>query len=131
MNKEKILISACIYGYPFRYDGKDKKDEKLIKKLKKIYELVPVCPEILSGMGIKRTPCTKVNNKVIDNQTKEDKTHLFLKGAHRALKIAEFLGIKKAFLKEKSPSCGVNLKIVRGVFAELLERKDIKIIGID
>ncbi|MEO0255532.1 MAG: DUF523 domain-containing protein [candidate division WOR-3 bacterium] len=143
IEKEKVAISACILGYPFRFDGKDKKNKEILDKLSQKYILVPICPEILSGLSVPRKPCSIKEESVLENESGEDKTHYFVKGAKRALKILENLGIKKVFLKEKSPSCGVNyvhfyvdknitkLKKGAGVFTRILIEKGFYVEGID
>ncbi len=143
MSKEKVIISACVYGFPFRYDGKDKKREEVLKSLSEKYVLIPVCPEILSGLSIKRPPCSKKDNKILENATGIEKTHFFIKGANKILKVVRELKIKKAFLKEKSPSCGVNmvhffvekdkteLKKGRGILTEILIKEGIEVEGIE
>ena len=111
-----ILISACLIGINCRYDGSNIFNDELIKKFK-AEGFIPVCPEQLGGLPTPR-PCASIQNgtgvevitgkaKVIDVNGK-DVTKEFLKGAQESLKIAKLLGIKKAILKENSPSCGVN-----------------------
>lgn len=67
-----------------------------------------------------------------------DVTKEFKSGANEVLKIAKFLNIKKAVLKEKSPSCGVrfiyqNGKLVNGMglTAKLLQENGVETEGID
>jgi uncharacterized protein YbbK (DUF523 family) len=56
LDKEPVLVSACLLGIPCRWHGrKPKKREALIERLKKKYVLVPVCPEQLGGMPTPRT----------------------------------------------------------------------------
>ena len=62
-------------------------------------------------------------------------TDFFIKGADETLKLARILGIRKAFLKARSPSCGVNTvscfgKVVngQGVCAYYLKKHGIEII---
>lgn len=141
--KKKVAISACIFGYPFRFDNKDRKNKEILDKLSKKYILIPICPEILSGLSVPRNPCSIKEESVLKNKSGDDKTHYFLKGAGRALKILEHLGIKKVFLKEKSSSCGVNyvhfyidknntqVKEGRGVFAKILIDKGFEVEGIE
>ena len=64
----KIAISACLLGDKVRYDGKSKKDNKLVNLLKG-HELIKICPEIQSGLPIPRKQMEIRNNKVytIDN----------------------------------------------------------------
>lgn len=55
MEKEKILVSACLLGQNCRYDGKSKKDNKVIEYLKD-KDFIPVCPEVMSGLSTPRVP---------------------------------------------------------------------------
>lgn len=70
-----------------------------------------------------------------------DVTKEYKKGAQEVLNLAKKLNIKKAILKSRSPSCGVN-KIYDGTFtnnltdgdgvtAELLKENDIELISSD
>ncbi len=143
MSKEKVIISACILGFPFRYDGKHEKREDIVKSLYEEYILLPVCPEILSGLSVKRESCSRKENKILENTSGIDRTHFFMKGAKRVLKIVQELRIKKAFLKEKSPSCGVNmvhffiekkkteLRKGKGILTEILIKEGVEVKGIE
>ena len=134
---EKILISACLIGDKTRYDGKSNYNPKIVDLLEK-YELVPFCPEVEGGLSIPRIPGESKKDRVINKEGK-DVTKYFIKGAELALNICQYLGIRIAILKEKSPSCGVNqiydgsfsnkLKSGSGVTTDLLKRKGIKVIS--
>ena len=134
---EKILISACLIGDKTRYDGKSNYNPKIVDLLEK-YELVPFCPEVEGGLSIPRSPSERKKDRVINKEGK-DVTKYFIKGAELALNICQYLGIRIAILKEKSPSCGVNqiydgsfsnkLKSGSGVTTDLLKRKGIKVIS--
>lgn len=112
--KENILISACLLGLYCRYDGKAVHLSH-IKDLMEKYHPVPVCPEIMGGMGIPRNPCERQGTKVIDSSGK-DVTELFETGAREALKLAKLYECKYAIMKERSPSCGYG-KIYDGTFS--------------
>jgi uncharacterized protein YbbK (DUF523 family) len=114
MRKEKILVSACLLGINCKYDGTSNKNEKILK-LKKNFILIPVCPEILGGLTIPREPAEQKGKRVITKSGK-DATKYFEKGAKEVLKICKILKIKKAILKQKSPSCGCG-KIYDGTFS--------------
>ncbi len=105
---------------------------------------VAACPETLGGLTLPR-PKAEISrgqgedvllgkSSVID-KAKKEVTPQMVNGAKRALRIAQRLRIKTAFLKEKSPSCGSE-KIYRkgkivsgeGVTAALLRKKGIQII---
>ena len=137
-----ILVSACLVGINCRYDGSNIFNDELLKKFK-AEDFIPVCPERLGGLPTPR-PSASIKNatgaeviagkaKVIDDNGK-DVTKEFLKGAQESLKIAKIVGVKKAILKENSPSCGVNFtdsdfnKVKgTGVFTAMLKSEGIKI----
>lgn len=114
---EKILLSACLFGKPCRYDGYDNYCSD-IELLKKHFEIILICPEVDGGLSTPRLPSEIKGTKVINNQG-ENMTSFFIKGADHALAIAHQYGIKKAVLKEKSPSCG-HLKVYDGTFQKNL-----------
>ena len=111
--KEKVLVSACLLGVDCKYNGGNNYDEEIFKELEN-YELIPVCPEIFGGLSTPRKPSEIVGDKVINNEGL-DVTNNFKRGAEETLELAKKLGVKKAILKAKSPSCG-NGKIYDGTF---------------
>ncbi len=135
--KEKLLISACLVGENVKYNGKNNRID--ISKLNDKYELISFCPEVEGGLPTPRPPSEIVSNnplKIVNNR-KVDVTHYFLKGAKKALDICKRLNIKKALLKENSPSCGKNfiydgsftntLKAGQGVTVTLLTKNSVEI----
>jgi uncharacterized protein YbbK (DUF523 family) len=121
MKKEKILVSACLLGINCQWDGTSSKNKKILK-LAKDFILIPVCPEILGGLPIPRERAERKGEKVITKSGK-DVTKYFEKGAKEVLKICKILKIKKAILKQKSPSCGCG-KIFNGTFSGKLIKGD-------
>ena len=141
------LISACLCGVNCKYNGLNNLNDKCLELLRK-GEALLVCPEQLGGLNTPRIPSETLGNakdiielnkgKVINKEGK-DVTKEFLKGAKEALKIAKEANIKKAILKESSPSCGSNFvyggsftgnKIKgKGITAYLLEKEGIEIIS--
>lgn len=97
-----------------RYDGKSVRIDCL-DKLMDIYNLIPVCPEIIGGLGTPREPCERIGDKVI-NSLGQDVTGYFERGAKETLKLARLYNCKYAILKERSPSCGCG-KIYDGTFS--------------
>lgn len=120
-NKEKILVSACLLGVNCKYNGGNNYSEEVDKILKN-YDAIPICPEIFGGLPTPRTPAEKVGDKVLTKDGK-DVTKEFVKGATECLFLAKKLGIKKALLKAKSPSCGAG-EIYDGNFTGTLTKGD-------
>jgi len=144
---EKILVSACLLGMRTRFDGTHCKRKKILDKLEREL-LIPICPEQLGGLPTPREPLQfsfsdgrgvlDSRGKVVGKKSGTDYTEFLIKGAKEVLSLALLLGIKKAYLKERSPSCGVGEvdvdgKIVKGkgVTAAILEEAGIEILGWD
>lgn len=115
--KEKILVSACLLGLNCKYNGENNENEKVLKYLED-KEIIPMCPEIFGGLTTPRPPSEIRGDKVVNNLG-VDVTDNFRRGAEETLKIVKKLGIKKALLKAKSPSCGKD-KIYDGTFTNTL-----------
>ena len=121
---EKIIVSACLLGAATRYDAKSKPSisEEKMKKLTEAYHLVPVCPEIYGGLPTPRIPSERVGERV-KMQDGRDVTENYNKGALETLSLCRLLGVKKALLKAKSPSCSKD-KIYDGSFSGSLTKRD-------
>ena len=113
----EFAVSACLCGFPCRYDGKSKPDER-IKALYEEGRALPVCPEKLGGLKTPRTPCEIINGRVISSDG-EDRTNEYLLGSQKVLELCQKHGIKKAILKQNSPSCG-STHIYDGTFSGTL-----------
>ncbi len=140
MTKEKILVSACLLGEYVRYDGKIKEVSDKIKELQEKYDVIPICPEVDGGLPTPR-PQNEVSGDNVMNILGEDVTKEFVKGAEIALEKALKYNVKKAVLKQSSPSCGTK-KIYNGKFedikidgmgitARLLAKNGIEVLGED
>lgn len=142
--KEAVIVSACLVGVKSRHDGTHALDRRVLSRLRN-KAVVPVCPEQLGGLPTPR-PRAWIKEgggaEVLEGRAKvtdengRDVTTFFLKGAKEALKIARLVNAKEAYLKEKSPSCGV--RFIRrgqrkvkgsGVIAALFKKKGITIEG--
>ena len=121
IKKEKILISACLIGLNCKYNGGNNENSKLVELMKE-KDLVPICPEQLGGLKTPRVSAERKQEKVI---TKEgvDVTKEYQKGAEEVLNLAKKLNIKKAILKSRSPSCGID-EIYDGTFSHTLIKRD-------
>ena len=110
-----IFVSACLVGYNCRYNNKN----TLVQELKGLYEqgfLFPICPELMCGLSTPRDPMYIDGNRGEDvlegiakvvTENGADLTKKFIESANKCVKLAHILSIKKAVLKDKSPSCGV------------------------
>lgn len=104
MQKETILVSACLLGVKCRYDGGTTYCPSVVELMNR-FDLVPVCPELLGGMPVPRTPAEIVGDRVI-SQDGEDRTDKFRAGALETLALALKFRAARALLKSGSPSCG-------------------------
>jgi uncharacterized protein YbbK (DUF523 family) len=145
---EPVLVSACLLGRTCRYDGRHNEDDVLQRELSARGErAVPFCPEEHGGLGTPR-PAAWIEGAgaaaVVDGDDRvvtgagADVTAAFLRGARGALEACQSHGIRRAFLKERSPSCGVAHthvanELVRGpgVTAELLARHGVEVTGVE
>ncbi|CAM2075974.1 MULTISPECIES: DUF523 domain-containing protein [Clostridia] len=141
------LISACLCGVNCKYNGLNNYNE-ICDKLLASGKAILVCPEQLGGLPTPRIPSEIIgessnilnyNNGSVIDKNGNDVTPQFVKGAKETLQIAKKLNIKKAILKDGSPSCGVNYiydgnfngtKIKgMGLTAQLLKESSIDIIS--
>lgn len=109
-----IMISACLCGIDCKYNGKNNKNDKCVELLKD-NKAICFCPEQLGGLTTPRIPSEIRSDKVVSKEG-IDVTDNFIRGSKEALKIAQITGIKKAIMKDGSPSCGVHY-IYDGTFS--------------
>ena len=119
------LVSACLLGVNCNFEGKNWLKPELCEGIRK-GNLFPVCPEVLGGLPVPRSPAEIQNGNgadVLSGRARVvtlngvDVTSEFLKGAHEALRIAKAVGAEEALLTEKSPSCGCG-RIFDGSFSD-------------
>ena len=145
-DREPVLVSACLLGRACRYDGRHSQDQTLERELEAAgLEPVPFCPEEHGGLGTPR-PAAWIEERdaaaVLDGRARmvdehgRDTTQAFLSGARGALELCRARGVRRAFLKERSPSCGVECTHVAGkpvagpgITAALLARAGIEVRG--
>jgi uncharacterized protein YbbK (DUF523 family) len=145
---ERVLVSACLLGRSCRYDGSHNRDRTLESELAaRGLVAVPFCPEEHGGLGTPRDPAwieAEGAAAVLDGRARvltedgRDVTQAFLSGARGALELCRERGLARAFLKERSPSCGVRATHVAGtlsagpgVTAALLARAGVVVEGIE
>ena len=116
-----LLVSACLAGIPCRYDGRANTVAEIAMWHARGLVL-PVCPEVLGGLPTPRIPCELRSNSVFDKNG-TDRTEAFLKGAQKALALAQEAGVRTAILKARSPSCGKGC-VYDGTFSHTLCKGD-------
>jgi uncharacterized protein YbbK (DUF523 family) len=136
-----VAVSGCLVGVKCRYDGLSKAAIDV-----KEASIVAVCPEQLGGLATPRPPAHFVGGtgeeviagtaRVV-NARGEDVTAAYLRGAREIVAICKRLNIRKAYLKEKSPSCGTRFvtvegKLTRGmgVAAAMLRKARVRLVSV-
>jgi len=129
------IVSACLAGVSCRYNCEQRPALNIIEMVKN-GEAIPVCPEQLGGLSTPRPPAEETDGEFFTIEG-ENVTAKYTKGALEALRIAKLTGCDEAFLKGKSPMCGVGEvysgnfdgKMISGdgLFARLLKKAGIKV----
>ena len=114
-----ILVSHCFLGEPCRYDGASRLDRQIIELHRAGHNLIPVCPEVLGGLGVPLEPAELQPDGRVLTRAGEDVTAQYRAGAERAVEIAKENGCTVAVLKARSPSCGSG-EVYNGAFTGTL-----------
>ena len=132
----KILVSACLLGENCKYNG-GSNFSAAAALLAQNHEVIAVCPEVLAGLGIPRTPIEIVDGVLTDREGNcvDDVLRKTVAELVAGLKNQK---IDCAILQSRSPTCGVNQvydgtftgKLIpgMGVFAKALKDAGIKVI---
>ena len=114
---QKIIVSACLLGENCKYSGGNNYDVNVAKFVEG-REVIRVCPEVLAGMGIPRTPMeivdgilTTADGEVVDAQVR--------RAVARILEQIQDADIDCAILQSRSPTCGVH-QVYDGTFSRKL-----------
>lgn len=110
----KILVSACLLGRNCKYNGGNNYDPKVAAFLEG-KEIVPVCPEVMAGLGIPRTPIEIVAGELKD-RFGNSVDGVLREAVSQVLELVEKEGITCAVLKSRSPTCGVH-QVYDGTFS--------------
>jgi uncharacterized protein YbgA (DUF1722 family)/uncharacterized protein YbbK (DUF523 family) len=130
----RLGVSSCLLGQAVRYDGGHKRDRFVTDLLARHVELVPVCPELESGMGVPRPAVRLVRDgralRLLEVQSGRDHTARMQRFAARRVRALRALELCGYVLKKDSPSCGMARvkvyaggeakRVGRGLFAEAL-----------
>ena len=133
---QPVLVSACLLGAECRYDGAHNHDAALTRLL-----------EERGGLGTPRPPAwieSKDADAVLAGEARvvteggQDVSAEFLAGAQGALSVCEEVGATRAYLKERSPSCGAcsthvggELTDGPGVTTALLRSAGVEVEGVE
>ena len=140
-----MLVSACLVGVPCSYDARPRTmsgaRELLTEK-----RIVPLCPEVLGGLGVPRERIEIQGGEGKDvlsgkarvvTESGLDVSSQLLEGVKIVVELVRALKIDEAILRARSPSCGFGeiydgtfsgkLKKGNGVLAEALKREGVKI----
>jgi uncharacterized protein YbbK (DUF523 family) len=127
----KYIVSACLAGVNCTYK-KTNNLKPFVKALVDKEKAVPVCPEVMGGLGIPREKAEisggngfdvlNLRAKVITGSGR-DISREYIKGAGIIGAIAKRYKIKKAILKSGSPACGCGF-IYDGTFTDTRIKAD-------
>jgi uncharacterized protein YbbK (DUF523 family) len=110
----RVAVSSCLLGAPVRYDGRDKKSgHPILQRWLDEGRVIPVCPEMLGGLGTPRPPAEIDGQGRVVTPDGADVTAAFEAGARA---VAEH-GTIVAVLKDGSPSCGSSF-VYDGTFSK-------------
>ena len=122
----KVLVSACLLGQRVRYDGRALTvSDEILRCWLAAGQIVALCPEMAGGLPTPRPPAeirggdgvaVLAGDAVVVDDTGEDCTAAFCKGAQRALSLCREHGVHVAVLTQNSPSCGSS-KVYDGSFS--------------
>ncbi|PLX20830.1 DUF523 domain-containing protein [Candidatus Parcubacteria bacterium] len=147
-DKIRIGVSACNFGAKVRYNRKGWDRIADLDREKSAFVWTPVCPEVMSGLGVPREAMKLVDGNGDDfwegrarmkNKKGENVTKQLKEGLLSALDNIKRAGVEAFVFMEGSPSCGVyrtTLKNQRlgkppGVFGSLLLREQLFLIPAD
>lgn len=102
----RILVSACLLGENCKYNGGNNYNDAVAAFVQG-NEVIPICPEMLAGLGCPRTPVEIVNGEIWDRSGNNVDAQL-RRGVELAMAKACAEKIDCAVLQSRSPTCGVN-----------------------
>lgn len=113
----KVLVSACLLGRNCKYNGGNNYDPKVLAFLEG-KQIIPVCPEVLAGLGVPRVPIEIVDGQLRDREG-NSKDEALRSAVARILNEIKNEDISCAVLKSRSPTCGVK-QVYDGTFSGVL-----------
>ncbi len=108
-----IGVSACLLGERFRYDGTDRRHDRLIAALGPSVTWVAVCPEVELGLGVPRERIQLVQARagqpvrLVTEESGRDLTGEMNAWAGARAAAADLARVSGFVFKSRSPSCGL------------------------
>ncbi len=134
-----IAVSACLLGENCKYNGGNNLTQKVCE-LNNDNNIIKVCPEVLAGAGVPRTPVEIKDGRLI-NKFHEDVHEQYMLGVKKALEVLSTEDIDLVVLQSRSPTCGVkevyngdfNKTLISGlgVFAKALVENGYKVLDVE
>ena len=103
---EKIVVSACLLGENCKYSGGNNLDPRVVEFVRG-REVIPVCPEVLAGLGIPRVPI-EIRDGVVVRKDGVVVDEAIRAAVAQILEQLQGQCIHCAVLKSRSPTCGVH-----------------------
>lgn len=110
----KILVSACLLGENCKYNGGNNYNPAVAEFVKG-KEVLPICPEMLAGMGCPRTPIEIVDGVLMDRDGNNVDAAMW-EAVAKAMELIRTEDIQCAVMQSRSPTCGVN-QVYDGTFS--------------
>ena len=134
---KKIIVSACLLGENCKYNGGNNFDSK-VAAFAEGREVIPVCPEVLAGLGVPRIPI-EIRDGVVVRRDGVVVDPTIRDAVNQILEQLKDEDIECAILKARSPTCGVH-QIYDGSFtgtltdgwgtaAQLLQNAGVRVLG--
>ena len=108
------MVSACLAGENCKYNGGNNYSAAVAEFVRD-REVIPVCPEMLGGLGCPRTPVEIVGG-VLKDQDGNDMDAAIRSGVALAMERIRDEEIDFAILQSRSPTCGVD-RVYDGTFS--------------
>ncbi len=102
----RVLVSACLLGENCKYNGGNNYNAAVVDFVTN-QDVLPICPEMMAGMGCPRTPIEIVDGVLMDR----DGNNVDAAMGEAVARVMEMLrkeDILCAVLQSRSPTCGVN-----------------------
>ena len=110
----KVLVSACLLGENCKYNGGNNYNAAVAEYVKD-KEILPICPEMMAGMGCPRIPIEIVGGVLMDRNG-NNVDAVMRSAVALAMERIRKEEIHCAILQSRSPTCGVN-QIYDGSFS--------------